>query len=130
MPLPPNEREVLDSLAETTIGAAYEVANVLGCGFIEKVYEQALAAELRRRGVVAETQEPVPVQYKGEIIANYFADVLVDKKLIVEVKCVDQFANEHLAQCINYLKATGLHLALLINFKRPKIEWRRVVFNF
>jgi GxxExxY protein len=125
-----SERESLDALAEIVIGAAYEVANTLGAGFLEKVYERALVAELRIRGVIAESQAPFIVRYKGEEVGTYFADVLVDRHLIVEVKCAEAFANEHLAQALNYLKATDLRLALLINFQSPKVEWRRVVYKF
>jgi GxxExxY protein len=125
-----NDRQSLDALAEIAIGAAYEVANTLGCGFIEKVYERALARELMLRGISVETQAPIIVRYKGESVGAYRADILIDGWLIIELKCADQFANEHLAQTLNYLKATGLRLALMINFQRPKVEWRRVVHNF
>ena len=72
-------------------------------------------------------KRPSPVAYKGKHVGTYAADLVVEDRLLVEVKCVDQFSTEHLAQCLNYLKASGLHLALLINFRRPKVEWRRVV---
>jgi GxxExxY protein len=125
-----DERKSLDLLAEAVIGAAYEVANQLGGGFLEKVYERALLRELRLRSIPAEAQSPVGVSYKGEPVGEYFADLLVDGRLIVELKCVEQFTNEHLAQCLNYLKATGKHLAILINFQKTKVEWRRVVHQF
>jgi GxxExxY protein len=125
-----SERESLDELAEMVIGAAYEVANTLGTGFLEKVYELALATELRLRGIIVETQSPFIVRYKGEDVGTYFADVLVDRRLIFEVKCAEAFANEHLAQTLNYLKATDLRLGLLINFQKPKVEWRRIVYRF
>ncbi len=114
---------------ERVIGAAYEVANVLGAGFLEKVYERALLKEMALRGLKATAQAPFPVSYKGQHVGNYLADVVVEERLIVEVKCVDTFTNEHMAQRLNYLKASGLRIALLINFKRPKVEWRRVVLN-
>jgi GxxExxY protein len=123
------ERAALEALVENVIGAAYEVSNVLGAGFVEKVYERALLQELRLRGVPAATQTPFSVEYKGKPVGVYTADIVVQDQLLVEVKCVDSFSNEHLAQCINYLKASGLELALLINFRRPKVEWRRVVYN-
>jgi GxxExxY protein len=124
-----SERESLDALAEMVIGAAYEVANTLGAGFLEKVYELAQATELRLRGIIVETQSPFIVRYKGEDVGTCFADVLVDR-LIVEVKCAEAFGNEHLAQTLNYLKATDLRLGLLINFQKPKVEWRRIVYRF
>ena len=121
------ERAGLDALVEKVVGAAYEVSNVLGAGFLEKIYERALIEELNLRGVRARPQATFPVAYKGKHIGTYAADLVVDDSLLVEVKCVEQFSNEHLAQCINYLKASGLHLALLINFRHPKVEWRRIV---
>jgi GxxExxY protein len=123
------ERARLEELVEKVIGAAYEVSNVLGSGFLEKVYERALIEELNLRGVRARPQATFPVAYKGKHVGTYSADLVVDGCFLVEVKCVEQFSNEHLAQCINYLKASGLHLALLINFRHPKVEWRRIVHN-
>jgi GxxExxY protein len=124
-----DERALLEALVEKVVGAAYEVSNVLGAGFLEKIYERALMEELTIRGVRVRAQTPYPVAYKGKHIGTYSADLVVEDRLLVEVKCVEGFSNEHLAQCINYLKASGLHLALLINFRRPKVEWRRVVHN-
>jgi GxxExxY protein len=117
----------LETLAEAVIGAAYEVSNVLGAGFLEKVYERALLQELSVRGVKVVTQAPFPIAYKGKHVGTYSADLVVEERLLVEVKCVEQFSKEHLAQCINYLKASGLHLALLINFRRSRVDWKRVV---
>ena len=124
-----DERARLEALVEKVIGAAYEVSNVLGSGFLEKVYERALIEELSLRGIRSRAQAIFPVAYKGKPIGTYSADLAVDDRLLVEVKCVEQFSNEHLAQCINYLKASGLRLALLINFRHPKVEWRRIVHN-
>jgi GxxExxY protein len=124
------ERHQLNGLAEQVIGAAYEVANTLGPGFLERVYERALLNELRLRGVPVEPQVPIPVSDKGEQVGEYFADLVVDGALIVEVKCVDEFCREHTAQCLNYLRATGYRIALLINFQQPRVVWKRVVHNF
>jgi GxxExxY protein len=121
-----NERE---SLIHRVIGTIYEVSNVLGAGFLEKVYERALVRELRARGIRAETQASFPVLYKGDRVGEYFADLLVEEYLVVEIKCVEQFSNQHLAQCLNYLKASGKNIALLVNFQKPKAEWRRVVLG-
>jgi GxxExxY protein len=107
---------------ETVIGAAYEVSNVLGVGFVEKVYERALLAELKLRDLPTATQTPFSVMYKGKHVGVYTADLVVADRLLIEVKCVEQFTTEHLAQCINYLKASGLKLALLI--KLPASESR------
>jgi GxxExxY protein len=94
------------------------------------VYERALFIELNRRGIRAEWQVATPVIYKGESVGDYYVDVLVENRLILELKCVQVLTDEHLAQALNYLKATGHHVALLINFQHPKVEWRRVVQNF
>lgn len=125
-----NERELVNNLIEKVIGAVYEVANVLGAGFLEKVYERALVKELGMRGLHAEAQAPIQVSYKDESVGDYYADILVERKLIVELKCAERLGNDHLAQCLNYLKATGHGIALLINFQHPKVEWKRVVYNF
>ena len=124
-----DEQAWLDSLVEKVVGAAYEVSNVLGAGFLEKIYERALIEELSLRGIPVKAQAPFAVSYKAKHIGTYAADLVVQDRLLVEVKCVDEFCNEHLAQCINYLKASGLHIALLINFRHPKVVWRRVVYN-
>jgi GxxExxY protein len=102
---------------------------VLGSGFLERVYERALIRELALRGVNAKAQVPFRVCYKGQYVGEYLADLVVEEKLILELKCVEHFANEHLAQCINYLKISGLQVALLINFQRPKVEWKRVLLD-
>lgn len=125
-----HEREWMNRLVEKVVGAAYEVANTLGAGVLERVYERALVVELRARGLKAETQVALRVMYKGESVGEYYVDLLVENSLIVELKCVQVLADEHLAQTLNYLKATGRHVALLINFQHPKVEWRRVVHNF
>ena len=116
-------------LTEVGIGAAFEVTKVIGAGFQEKVYERALIHELALRGVSAKPQVSFPISYKGKYLAEYAADLVVGEKVIVELKCVDRFANEHLAQCINYLKASRLSVALLINFRKPKVEWKRVLMD-
>jgi GxxExxY protein len=112
------------------LGAVFEVSNTLGTGFLEKVYERALLRELAIRGIRATTQASLTVTYKGYSVGEYFADILVEDILVIELKCVDRLANEHTAQCINYLRASGLRLCLLINFQRPKVEWRRIMHGF
>jgi len=126
----PTDRERLNALIERVIGAVYEVASVLGAGFLEKVYERSLVKELRVRGLNAEAQVAMQVAYKGEVVGDYFADIVVEEQLIVELKCVDRLGNEHLAQCLNYLKATHRHIALLVNFQHPRVEWKRIVRDF
>jgi len=116
-------------LTESVIGCAFEVANVLGAGFLEKVYERALMRELTLRGIQSEQEVHFPVRHKGLHVGDYVADLVVEKKLIVELKCAERLVNQHLAQCINYLKAAKLGVALLINFQRPRLEWKRVLMD-
>jgi GxxExxY protein len=116
----------LNSLTEAVIGAAFEVSNTLGAGFLEKLYERALVSELTLRGIAVVTQAAYPVAYKGQIIGEYQPDLVVENILIVELKCVDHFAPTHLAQCLSYLHASGLTLALLLNFQHSKVECRRI----
>jgi len=123
-------REVMDQLSERIIGCAYSVSNGLGAGFLEKVYENALAHELRKAGLRVEQQRPLRVEYDGVVVGEYAADLLVEGCVLVELKAVKEFDEIHLAQCLNYLKATGLSLCLLINFGKPKAEVRRIVNRF
>ena len=108
-------------------GAIYEVNNELGPGFLEKVYENALLIELHARGLKAENQVPVKVEYKDQIIGDYFADIVVDDRVILELKVVESLQNVHTAQLLNYLKATHYKFGLLINFTYPKADIRRFV---
>jgi len=116
-------------LTEQVISAIYDVSNVLGAGFLEKVYEKALVRELALRGLKAETQVRFAVNYKGQGVGEYVADIVVEDELVLELKCVDQFSNEHMAQCINYLKSSGKKVALLVNFQKPKVQLKRIVNN-
>lgn len=124
-----NNAKTIDALAERVIGAVYEVANTLGAGFLEKVYERALMRELKLRGIRAVSQASFSVTYKGQCVGEYFADILVEDVLVIELKCVDRLPNEHMAQCLNYLRASGKSLCLLVNFEKPVVEWKRVVLN-
>jgi GxxExxY protein len=109
------------------LGAAFEVHNTLGYGFLEKVYENPLMAELRLRGVEVEQQRAFTVSYKGEKVGDYFCDLLVAGKVIVEVKAAAQIADEHIAQTLNYLRATGLKVGLVLNFGKTRLEYKRLV---
>jgi len=117
------------SLTERVIGAAFEVSNTLGAGFLEKVYERALLFELGVRGIRATPQSPLSIAYKGHSVGEYVPDILVEDVLLVELKCVEHLANERTAVCINYLRASGLSVCLLVNFQKPKVEWRRIVYE-
>jgi len=120
----------LDSLSAKVLGAVFEVSNTLGAGFLEKVYQRALLRELSLRGIRATSETALDVIYKGHSVGKYFADLLVEDALVVELKCADRLANEHTAQCLNYLRASGQTVCLLVNFQRPKVEWKRVVLGF
>jgi GxxExxY protein len=115
-------------ITEKVIGAACVVYNDLGHGFLEGVYENALAIELAKQGVGVKQQEPVLVRYDGLVVGEYVADMVVDGKVIVEVKAQGSLDGAHEAQLINYLKATGIEVGLLINFG-PRIGIKRRVFD-
>lgn len=117
----------VNAITEKIIGCSYTVSNTLGCGFLEKVYENALAHELRKSGLKVFQQHLIKVYYDGVIVGDYVADILVENTVIVEVKALKGLEESHIAQCLNYLKATTQKIALLINFGKPKIEIRRVV---
>jgi len=110
-------------------GAVFEVHRTLGEGFLEKVYENALLLELRNQGLRAESQVPVPVFYKGTMVGDYMADLVVEDQVILELKTVEELSAIHQAQLLNYLKATGMPLGLLINFKGKKAMIRRLALN-
>lgn len=120
----------LDQITEKIIGCAYTVANTLGCGFLEKVYENALAHEIRKAGFEVKQQYGIKVLYDNIIVGEYVSDLLVNDCVMVELKAVTQLDNIHTAQSLNYLKATGLHMCLLINFGKPKIDVKRLVNQF
>jgi GxxExxY protein len=117
---------ILTKITEQVIGCAYQVANTSGVGFLEKVYENALIHELRKTGLLVEQQRPVDVWYDGVVVGVYITDILVAGSVIIEAKSVTSLTDIHLAQSLNYLRATGLAVALLINFGRPRIEIKRV----
>ena len=123
-------RRMLNAVTEAVIGAAYQVSNELGSGFLEKVYENALAHELRKRGHQAQQQLLISVRYDNIVVGQYVADLVVDDEILVEIKAIKCFEDIHLAQCLNYLKATGKPVCLLLNFAKPKVEIKRVVNNF
>ena len=115
-------------LTEKTIMAFYDVYNVLGYGFLEKVYENALMIELERIGLSAKAQRPIQVFYTEKVVGEYFADILVEDAIIVEIKAAKNVTTEHEAQLLNYLKATQIEVGLLLNFG-PKPEVKRKAFD-
>ena len=105
-----------------------EVHRNMGYGFLEKVYENSLMVLFRRDEIPAVQQAPINVRFEGEIVGNYVADILVDEKIILELKCVEVITNVHRAQVLNYLKATGKQLAIIINFAKARLEYERLAF--
>lgn len=116
----------LNKISETIIGCAYAVGNALGNGFLEKVYENALLLELCEKHLNVKQQYPINVFYKNVVVGEFIADLLVENKVLIELKTVKAIDEIHLAQCLNYLKATKLPLCLLINFGKPRVEIKRV----
>ena len=115
-------------LTRQVIGAAFEVHRELGPGFLEKVYETALVRELEASGIAAVPQAEIHVHYKGQPVGLYYADVLVDGKVICEIKAVESLLPAHEAQLLNYLKATGVKVGLLLNFGPKRVQVKRLVF--
>lgn len=117
-----------DPVTQTIIGAAFEVANTMGHGFLEAVYRKALLHELDMRGLFAAEEVEYKVHYKGRLVGRYIADLVVADTVVVEIKATDAFNGAHISQTLNYLKASGLKKGLLLNFGRSKLDVRRVVF--
>ena len=115
-----------EDLSSKLLAACFEVSKELGAGFVESVYENALLIALRQKGIAAEAQVPLKVTFRGEIVGDFYADILVEDKIIIELKAAKALAPEHQAQLINYLKATGIEVGLLVNFGKPKLEYRRL----
>ena len=117
-------------LTEKILAACFEVINELGAGFLESVYEKALLVVLQENGLSAVSQSPIPVRFRNQTVGEFFADILVENRVLVELKATKSIAPEHLSQVINYLKATGLKTGLLINFGNQKLEYRRLNNRF
>ena len=120
----------INSLTERVLGAIFEVSNTLGAGFLEKVYQRALLRELSLLGIRATAEASFTVTYKGHAVGEYFADILAEDVVVVELKCVERLSSQHTAQCLNYLRASGRTVCLLVNFQKPKVEWKRIVHGF
>lgn len=117
----------LNALTSEIIRCAFAVGNGLGAGFLEKVYENALTHELRKSGLAVEQQKEIEVRYDNVMVGHYVADLVVADSVIVELKAVKAFDAIHYAQCLNYLKATGIKICLLINFGSPKVQVKRFI---
>ena len=120
-------RDHINGISECIIGCAFRVANTLGHGFLERVYENALAHEIHLAGLTVEQQKAIEVRYRSIVVGEYVADLVVEGCVIVELKAVREMGESSRAQCVNYLKATGLPLCLLINFGNPHIEVKRII---
>ncbi len=116
----------LDKITERIIACAFNVSNTLGTGFVEKVYENAHAHEMVKDGLRVVQQHPIKVVYDDVVVGEFFADMLVENLILVELKAVTELAEEHMAQALNYLRATGLPLCLLINFSKSRVQIRRL----
>lgn len=114
-----------DDITKKILEACFEVSNELGTGYLESVYEKSLLIALTQKGLNAKRQVPLQVRFRGENVGEFFIDILVEEKVLVELKVTGGLNKENYAQTINYLKATGIEVGLLINFGTPKIEYRR-----
>jgi GxxExxY protein len=116
-------------ITEQILGACFDVSKELGAGFLESVYQKALLVALQQRGLQVVSQAPLEVTFRGQCVGTFFADVLVESVVIVELKAVDALLPEHQTQVINYLRATGIPVGLLVNFGRPRIQYRRLYWD-
>ena len=114
-------------LTEKIIGCAFEVHNTLGVGFLEQVYAAALVVELGHEGLQVGREVPYPVEYRGKSVGSYFADLVVERRVLVELKACSALGTAHYAQALNYLRASKIKVALVMNFGRRKLEFHRLV---
>ena len=119
----------VNGITERVIGSAYKVSNTIGDGFVEKIYQNAIFIEINKSGLRVQQQVPIIVEYDDIIVGEFFADLVVEDLVLVELKAVKLLEEVHVAQCLNYLRASGLPVCLLINFFRPKVEIRRLIPN-
>ena len=117
-----------EELTEKIIGVCFEVINELGSGFLESVYQKALVLALMQAGLMVQAQAPLKVVFRGQVVGEFVADIIVEKQIVLELKSGKALSAEHEAQLLNYLKATGMKVGLLLNFGRPKLEWKRLVW--
>jgi len=111
------------------IGAAMEVHRILGPGFLESVYQRAMEAEMQQRGIPFESQKRLPLTYKGEPLGEHVLDLVVDGRVVVELKAVRDLTDQHQAQILSYLKASSIQVGLLVNFSKPSLEHRRILLK-
>jgi GxxExxY protein len=124
------EKELPHSeLTRSILGCCFEVMKELGPGFLEKVYKNALLMAMRQKRLQVEVERSYNVVFRGKIIGRYVADLVVNDTVIVELKCCEKLIGEHQAQLFNYLKVSGLPVGLLVNFRRRKLDWKRLQSN-
>jgi len=123
-----NTDELIEGeLTDRILGAAMAVSNALGAGFLESVYHRALIIALRDAGLNARSEVAMEVRYKDQLVGEFVADIVVEGRVILELKAVSGITNEHQAQLMNYLFASGMQVGLLLNFGKPRLEWKRLV---
>ncbi len=122
-----NNKILYKDLSYNIVGIAMEVHRQLGYGFLEKVYENSMMLLIHKKDINAEQQKPIKVYFDRIVVGEYFADILVEDKIILELKSVDKITNVYRAQALNYLKATGLRLAIIINFGKESLQYERIV---
>jgi GxxExxY protein len=122
-----DDKIIYGDLSYKIVGLAIQVRKELGYGFLEKVYENSLMVMLRENSIPAEQQVPIKVKFHGHVVGDYIADILVDNRIILELKSLDGLTDVHKAQTLNYLKATSLKLAILLNFGKHRLETERLV---
>lgn len=115
-----------EELTGKILEACFEVSNELGVGYIESVYEKALQVALLQKGLSVERQIPLKVDFRGVTVGDFAADMVVEGKVLLELKAVDNFSNQHFAQLLNYLKTTGIEVGMVINFGNPKLQYREI----
>jgi len=118
---------LLEGLTREIIGAAMEVHQTLGAGFVESIYRNALSYELQSRGVSFDTEHEIRIAYKNQLVGRHRLDLLVDRRVIVELKATTSIAEVHVSQALSYLQATTVEVALIINFGTPRLTWKRLV---
>ena|SRR5579863_1317978 len=118
----------LQAVTQNLIGAAFEVHNILGFGFLEKVYQRAMQVELLTRGIAVELEPKIQVKFKGVVVGDYLADLLVEQKIVVELKTDPAYLTVHEAQLLNELRGTGMKVGYLINFGRERVDYKRMIF--
>lgn len=116
-------------LTRAILNCCFEVMRELGPGFLEKVYKNALVIAMRQKGLQVEVEKSFEVFFRGKVIGRYIADLVINQTVIVELKCCESLINEHQAQLFNYLKVANLPIGLLVNFRRRKLEWKRLLSN-